>query len=341
MEKDKTKGRQPKEKAARKRSKQINTTPIYVLLLLMLAIYVGGQSIRIIAYLAGIIAVILIAALLILEIKNSFNETGYAKNMIELAAAILLVVVFWFALRFLLNTTNPIDVVPSCSMLPALQRGDLILIQGIGTSISSIKAPTVQITKSQAASLTNGSESLECVAYRYSGQGAYISQYFSAGDSVGLYRSSPYGGQIIPQSGQGNNTVKYACGIQQVRFENGTTRSEAYTSSISILNHTISGDLNNSVVVYMTTPSDLFYQEGDSFIVHRVYAILNASGTYYFLTKGDNNPGLDMQYSNIPANITQVQGKVLLNLPYLGYLKLLLSGSTVPPAGCNSTVVSA
>jgi hypothetical protein len=111
-----------------------------------------------------------------------------------------------------------------------------------------------------------------------------------------------------------------------------------YTSGISIGGQTIVGDRNNSVVVYSTVPQDLFYQEGDGYIVHRVYAILNVSGDYYVLTKGDNNPGLDVQYSNYPANLSYVQGKVVASIPYLGYLKLILSSHFTEPAGCNSTI---
>ncbi len=91
-------------------------------------------------------------------------------------------------------------------------------------------------------------------------------------------------------------------------------------------------------MVYQTVPSDLFYKFGDSYIVHRVYAIINASGTYYLLTKGDNNPGLDMQYGNYPANLSQIQGKVVASVPYIGYIKLIFSESYTEPAGCNATM---
>lgn len=57
------------------------------------------------------------------------------------------------------------------------------------------------------------------------------------------------------------------------------------------------------------------------------------------LTKGDNNPGLDIQYGNYPPNMSQVQGKVVGVIPYLGYLKLIISGNLVVPQGCNSTVI--
>ena len=79
---------------------------------------------------------------------------------------------------------------------------------------------------------------------------------------------------------------------------------------------------------------------GDSFIVHRVYAIINASGSYYTLTKGDNNPGLDLQYGNLPATVGEVQGRVIADIPFLGYLRLILSSNFNRPAGCGSYITS-
>ena len=125
-----------------------------------------------------------------------------------------------------------------------------------------------------------------------------------------------------------------------MQLQNGSIAQEASVTSITIGNTTITGDKNNSIVVYQTIPQDSFYKLGDSYIVHRVYAILNVSGTYYTLTKGDNNPGLDIQYLNAPANISQVGGKVIGSVPYLGYVKLILSNNFVEPTGCNYTTMN-
>ena len=329
-----------KQESEQPKKSTINTLPLYILLLIALVAYVLGQEIQIVALFSGALAVILIVILLFLELSTSFKETGYRKNIIEIVTTVLFVIILWYAMRIVLNTSNPIDVVPSCSMLPALQRGDLVVLQGLGSNINSIKAPMVDVTSSAAVNLTKNlnKESLECVAYKTEGSRAYISQFVGQGYNIGLY--SAYSGYIVPNSSQAGNLIKYACGVQQVKYDNGTILNEAYTSSISVLNKTISGDANNSVAVYETVPQDSFYKEGDSFIVHRIYAVLNASGNYYFLTKGDNNPGLDIQYSNAPPNFSQISGKVVADIPYLGYFKLLLSGTPTPPAGCNSTVLN-
>jgi signal peptidase I len=288
----------------------------------------------------GIALFLMIVILIIIEITNGIKEEGTAKNIIEIVAAVLIVVVFWFGLKTLLHTNYPLDVVPSCSMLPALQRGDLIILHGV-QSISQIKAPIVSVSAPVYKGFQSGiqSEFLSCVAYQQSGNRISVSQIVKPGYSIGLFRSTQTGGEIVPDSYQEGELVQYTCGSKTIRYTNGTTQQEAYTTAVTINGTTIYNDTNNSIVVYQTIPSDYFYQLGDSYIVHRAYAIIDASGNYIVLTKGDNNPGLDLQYGNYPVNLTYVQGKVLLSAPYLGYLKLALSNNFVEPAGCNSTVV--
>ena len=64
--------------------------------------------------------------------------------------------------------------------------------------------------------------------------------------------------------------------VRKLQFSNGTTGNEVYTSAITIAGTTIIGDANNTRVVYQTVPEDAFYKLGDRYIVHRVYAVINA-----------------------------------------------------------------
>jgi len=57
-------------------------------------------------------------------------------------------------------------------------------------------------------------------------------------------------------------------------------------------------------------------------IVHRVLAISNESGTVYFETKGDNNPGPDGW--SVPAQ--NLMGIYVAKLPYVGLISLELRG---------------
>ena len=325
-----------------KRARQIPVLPLYILLIIVFVVYILYQHIQIVADIAGIALLLSIIAIVAVELINGFNEEGLVKNIVELVIVVVAVFALWTGLKITLHTQYPIDVVPSCSMLPSLQRGDILLLQGVSGAkgINAVKAPIVNVTSSSYDSMIQnpGREFVSCVAYLQNGNTAKISQYMEPGYSIGLYSASSYGGSVLPYSYQNNNTIQYVCGVAQDRFANGSVASIVTTNAIKIGGTLIQGDRNNTIAVYATTSKDLFYEEGDSYIVHRIYAVLNVSGNYYFLTKGDNNPGLDIQYGNYPANLSQIEGKVVASVPYLGYLKLILTNHFTEPAGCNSTI---
>ncbi|MCL4387846.1 hypothetical protein M1567_01690 [Candidatus Marsarchaeota archaeon] len=328
-----------KQRADASRS-SITVWPIYVMVIVALVLYVLLQRIRIFAITLGIVTFFLIIIAIVLELISGKNEVGYKKSILEIAAAIIIVIILWYGLKFFLATSSPIDVVPSCSMLPYLHRGDMIFLHGV-SSVSQIKAPVVDVTSSQMSKILSSpdSESLSCVAYLTNASGTYIRQTLEPGYKIGLVEDSNGVYRLVSSQAQAGDVIQYSCGTREVRLSTGQILNEAYTTSVTINNRTIAGDLNNSILVYKTRPGDLFYSEGDAYVVHRAYAILNDSGEYYVLTKGDNNPGLDIQYGNYPPNISQIQGRVVGVIPYLGYLKLIISGDLVVPQGCNSTVI--
>jgi len=337
QERKKIKSRKAQEK---KNKSNVKVWPVYLLIVIALVLYVTLQRIRILAIALGVIIFFLIIIAIVLEVIGGSNEIGYKKSIAEILIAVLIVIAFWYGLKFFLATSSPIDVVPSCSMLPYLHRGDMIFLHGV-SSISQIKAPIVDVTSNQMAKILSSpdSESLSCIAYKTNSTGTYIRQTLAPGYNVGLIEDADGVYRLINRSEQESNPIQYSCGTREVRLSTGQILNEAYTTSITVNNVTIKGDRNNSVIVYSTKPGDLFYNEGDSYIVHRAYAILNDSGNYYVLTKGDNNPGLDIQYGNYPPNMTDIIGKVVGVVPYLGYLKLIISGNLVVPQGCNSTVI--
>ncbi|MDE1865623.1 MAG: hypothetical protein KGH94_03235 [Candidatus Micrarchaeota archaeon] len=323
-----------KPRAARK---QINTLPLYILLIILFTLYIVYQHGAAASIIVGIALLLTLITVILVETVNGIREYGFKRNVMEIIIVVLVVLGVWFAMQFFLSTKYPLDVVPSCSMLPTLQRGDMLLLHGI-SSPSQLRAPVINISRATysgiVAQISKGE--LACVAYSQGQGGVHISQYMQNGYLIGLY-SGANGGSIETLSSQ-TGPIIYQCGVANDRFSNGTTLRIVYTSGISIGSQTVTGDRNNSVVVYSTIPQDLFYQEGDGYIVHRAYAVLDVGGSYYVLTKGDNNPGLDIQYGNYPANLSQVQGKVIGSVPYLGYLKLILSSRFIEPAGCNSTI---
>jgi hypothetical protein len=72
-------------------------------------------------------------------------------------------------------------------------------------------------------------------------------------------------------------------------------------------------------------------------IIHRAALAIDAAGSRYYLTKGDNNQRVD-QPALRPVRAERVQGKVLFRIPYAGYLKLLLFLQFDEPEGCRTEV---
>lgn len=63
----------------------------------------------------------------------------YVQSIVMIAVVLLVVLLFWYGLRFAYNIDNPLLAVASGSMEPVLYRGDLILVEGI-KNLSDIHA---------------------------------------------------------------------------------------------------------------------------------------------------------------------------------------------------------
>jgi len=95
---------------------------LLVLLALGVAAYVFTQNV--------LFAFVSFALIIGLFISDFSLEQGWKQNALELAYALGFAIAAWFLLGFVLQTDSPINVVTSCSMLPTLQRGDLVFIKG-------------------------------------------------------------------------------------------------------------------------------------------------------------------------------------------------------------------
>ena len=97
-----------------------------------------------------IFALVCFACLVSLFVKDvlpkSWNPQSIKNSVIELVIAFFSALAIWLALTFILQTASPIDVVTSCSMVPALDRGDLIILQG-----GQISAQSVQLRQGNTA----------------------------------------------------------------------------------------------------------------------------------------------------------------------------------------------
>ncbi len=336
-------------KGSKKRGMESMLWPLYGLLVIAVLGYAVYGSI-----IAGILAFVLIVVILVMEFRESVNKEGMKKSLFDILIALAAVVVLWVILIIALQTHSPVDVVSSCSMLPNLQRGEVVALHGIPNMtqfLASSKVPIVNVSNSSFASMEANMQSEFLSFYPYfdnnkeevqtSGiipNGAQYSiglyntgciiQYSSEGEPNNYYRC------YLSNSAQDNNLIKYNYSIGKVDVNN-TMYDIVYTSSITIGNTTVVENYSNPVIVYQTEQKDYFYPEQ---IIHRIYAAIKVGGTYYILTKGDNNPGLDIEFANYPASANQIVGYDLGGIPILGYVKLILSGQLATPAGCNQTI---
>ncbi|MGC8662354.1 MAG: hypothetical protein ACP5RT_01035 [Candidatus Micrarchaeia archaeon] len=327
-----------------KYKKQAPMWPMYLLLAAMIIIYALHNS-----FILGFLIFLLIIVILVMEVKISVAIEGKAKSLLDVLIALGVVFILWLLLVVLMQTSSPIDSVASCSMLPALHRGDLVLLHGIGNPSSFAKAHNLTVVNMSSSAFESLEKSMQnefLSYYAYYINKSRITNIVPYGSSysIGLYnnyciyRYSYMGMQNEIRncyvSSQRNNTIKYNYSIGNV-LVGGKQYNIIYTSSISISNKTIFQNFSNPIIVYKTSSKDYF--SGD--IIHRVYAIINASGNYYFLTMGDNNPGLDIEFANYPPNASSVLGYVIGDVPIVGYVKLIISGQFGKVAGCNQTIM--
>ncbi len=261
-----------------------------------------------------------------MEVRTGAEKHGWKKEALETLIALVAAIAIWFALCWLLQTSSPISAVVSCSMLPNLQRGDFVMVQGApaaaytlsmsGAELKALNGPaliTFPLENGSSANTTiNGSIFPYCLRY-------------GIPDVCGAFRTDPT--KIVEQ--KGSFTYRYdAC---KYSLANGTTYRIPCISSITFHGTEYLTNFSNDVIVYQPAAGDVYASVGD--IVHRAMFRIQSDGKTYYLTRGDNNPILDLQVydytnnkGNAPVPSDHVRGKVILRVPYLGYYKLFLSG---------------
>ena len=263
-----------------------------------------------------------------LEVKQGAKKHGWKHEVVDTVVALLVAVAVWFALSFILASETPISGVVSCSMLHNLERGDFIIVQGAeprGYEISMTKDELDSITDRAQISYDGNNGSIEgslfsfCVANRNTPMcDAFVKNPEQFTETKGPF------------------TYKYErCDIT---FTNGTAASQPCLTSVAFRGTEYKTNFSHDVIVYQPQPGDLYSVVGD--IVHRVFFKINADGETYYLTRGDNNPLLDVQVYDYRASIgnkpvpeQQVRGKVIGRIPFLGYFKLFISGYFQEDAG--------
>ncbi|MBI2445388.1 hypothetical protein HYV43_03305 [Candidatus Micrarchaeota archaeon] len=269
-------------------------------------------------------AIISLAYLLYAEFKHT-------QDWKELLTSFAIALGAWIALSLLLNTTSPINIITSCSMLPDFERGDLIFLQGADSVTPTLSTPLrLQSAQYLPAEVTV--------------QGQTVAR---------IYQPTA--------DGQAAFQPRFSTCARQPLDKSKTAQDQVCLKSIGVQGTDVSILASPDVVVFDSNTSA-------GLIIHRAFSVLNASDGPFLLTKGDNNNFLDQQSGfqlipyrtagrvllNLPLlgaltlrdgslqwiteNDIPVKGKVLLRIPYIGYIKLLLFLQIQAPAGCDSVL---
>lgn len=314
----------------------------YVILALLFFGYVFSKSFLptgigdLIAIAFGLAAGAFILFVVIWEFYAGVKTGGLKNEIAETAIALLVALLLWFGSGFLLNTQSPVNAIVSCSMLPAYEKGDMVLLQGAAPDAPVVKIAENISAVAQKAKIysPDGSFDVDGSLYAYCVQSgandAKCQRFVSSPDEYSEVHGPleiMYGkcGRVWPKTGQTAQTV---CAI-----------------GAKIDGMPVMLGKTNDLIVYEARKGEAFGQRD---IIHRVaFIIEDAKGDRYYFTKGDNNAIYDFQVydsgnrlGNSPIAQGQVKGKVIARLPYVGNLKLFITpAALVSPetlSGCDS-----
>ena len=269
------------------------------LILFLLAVDVIAYSRYPHAFL-GVIGFFLIVAYLGIDfVKPGKGGADWRKAAKELAIAVGFAAGAWIIACFLLNTSAPLNVVTSCSMLPELERGDLIILQGADYLVD------------EAAS----GEDYSRVEYA-------TNPYVITGGT------QPSAIMLQDATLDGEPLFEYPLRACSVVMRDGNEYSAPCAPEVNFQGESHSSD-GNDILVF--EPEPRVY----GLIIHRALLKINAEDGAYYLTKGDNNQFADQRAGMQLVREEDVKGRVLLRVPLLGYLKLFFFWQFDEPPGCD------
>ena len=298
---------------------------LYGAIILFFALYFTTGSM-----LFGLLIGLGILWLVVLETWVGVHEHGIKNELKELGVALLLAAAAWFGAGFVLHTASPLNAIVSCSMLPHIQRGDMVVLSG-----DRINAQVVGVDSLSGVGVAeiykNGQMQGRAQGSLYS----YCTQHQNAAMCTDFV-SNP----ANYTEKQGPFTFGYGkCGIVTNK---GDRMAGPCVEWLEVNGTRYAENLNNDVVVYQPLPTDVYARTGD--IIHRAFLLVKTpDGKEYVLTKGDNNPIFDMQVfdeaagiGNKPVDVARVKGRIVVTMPVVGYLKLFITpGAIATPDGCD------
>ncbi|MBU1682161.1 hypothetical protein KKE38_05065 [Candidatus Micrarchaeota archaeon] len=302
------------------------------LLIFLIANFIfADSSLSFIPPLIGAVIVIEIFVFVGMEVKAGAIKHGWKHEVLDTLVALLVAVCIWYGASFILNTETPISGVVSCSMLPNLQRGDFVLVHG-----GPINAYELEMTQQELESLNGKSE------ITYGNKSATIKgSIFSYcvfnrhTDMCQAFVNSP--DEFVEEKG----AFTYTYDRCPLTYSNDTQVSQPCVTSVIFHGQEYLTNFSNDIMIYNPPQTDYYSLIGD--IVHRTMFKINVDDKSYYLTRGDNNPILDIQIYNYQNNLENrpvpeenVRGKVIMRIPILGYFKLFLSGYLQEDPQCRT-----
>jgi len=251
--------------------------------------------------------------------------------------AIFIGVVVWFGSGYLLNTPTPINAIVSCSMLPAYERGDMIILQGadVNTQYLQYSGKLADIAQTAQIAYQNSTFEVQGSIYSYCMQ--------NRDERCNNFWISP---QEFKES-HGPLEFEYSLCKKYYYKENRIELRPCITKTI-FEGEEILFDENADLLVYRPGENDIYALTGD--IVHRArFAVEAGDGQAYFM-KGDNNAVYDFQFysqahgkGNLPVREGQLLGKSVLRMPFIGNFKLFIAPQVLvlpdESTGCNAYFV--
>lgn len=210
--------------------------------------------------------------------------------IIYIAFAFLFAWIIYSGLGLALSTDTPMVVVVSDSMEPVMHRGDVVIVKGL--DVEEINAPQATFT----SSLNNNPPK----------------SFSEIGDLV--YKNEELSEILL--------------------FDNQNPTRIPYTKEGDIIVYdTILFNQRARYNLFLPSPKPVR-------IIHRAVTKINASDGTFFLTKGDNPESITIDQdcgqlssngtekpciSVFPVKADQIHGKALYRIPWIGYIKILLT----------------
>lgn len=288
----------------------------------------------------GILVAIEFVAFVVLEIQQGVKKHGIKIEMLDTVKSLGIALLIWFVISLILRTPVPISAVVSCSMIPNMERGELAIIRG--SSAGEIIAPQIEVELEDFKKISAIPVEVISPYKNFTANGSIFSycQTFRFGDPIcKLFFNEPE--KFIEK--RGSLQFLYSK-CQRKIFGSSNIEYAPCITSVSYGEKEYKTNLSNNIIVYQPNNGDIFYYTGD--IIHRAYLKIKVENQSYILTKGDNNNIFDIQFysyekmlGNRPIPEKNIKGVHLFSIPYVGYLKLFISGYVTEPEYCNNPFI--